>query len=160
MPATGGKNPGRVERAILDILTEGARYGERWQLVSSLTYRVFDISYGTPLPEARDRSVRRALRRMIARGVVKTLEIGKGRGFRGNGGFYYGLVNGPKPAKRRRHKLSPAQEAAKLVAKDRQMFVKSLGMLGSEHAGERDNAAVTAERLRRKLGLGWNDLLR
>jgi hypothetical protein len=32
-------------------------------------------------------------------------------------------------------------------------------MLGSDHAGERDNAALALERWRRSTGKGWDDLL-
>jgi pyruvate/2-oxoglutarate dehydrogenase complex dihydrolipoamide acyltransferase (E2) component len=42
---------------------------------------------------------------------------------------------------------------------DRERLVKTLGMLGSDHAGERDNAARQAERLRRQLGMSWDDLI-
>lgn len=43
---------------------------------------------------------------------------------------------------------------------DRDRLVKLLGMLGSDHAGERDNAALAIERLRRELGLSSEDILR
>jgi hypothetical protein len=32
-------------------------------------------------------------------------------------------------------------------------------MLGSDHPGERDNAARTAERLRKEFGLTWGNLI-
>jgi hypothetical protein len=38
-------------------------------------------------------------------------------------------------------------------------LVKVLGMLGSAHAGERDNAARTATRLLQEAGLTWYDVL-
>lgn len=38
-------------------------------------------------------------------------------------------------------------------------LVKVLGMLGSAHAGERDNAARTATRLLKEAGLTWYDVL-
>ena len=40
------------------------------------------------------------------------------------------------------------------AARDR--LSKLLGMLGSDHAGERDNAGVAANRLVRDAGLTWN----
>jgi hypothetical protein len=43
---------------------------------------------------------------------------------------------------------------------DRERLAKLLAMLGSDHAGERDNAALAIERMRRELGLSWDDLLR
>jgi hypothetical protein len=38
-------------------------------------------------------------------------------------------------------------------------LVKVLGMLGSAHAGERDNAAQLAVRLLKESGLTWYDIL-
>lgn len=39
-------------------------------------------------------------------------------------------------------------------------FAKVLGMLGSEHDGERANAALAAEKLRRQSGLSWAEIVR
>jgi len=41
----------------------------------------------------------------------------------------------------------------------RGLLVKALGMLGSDHVGERDNAARTAEGIRIKLGMTWDELV-
>ena len=41
----------------------------------------------------------------------------------------------------------------------RQLLVKSLGMLGSDHAGERANAAVMVEKQRAKLGMTGDELI-
>jgi hypothetical protein len=41
----------------------------------------------------------------------------------------------------------------------RERLVKFLGMLGSDHVGERDNAAVKAETLRKKVNLSWDQLI-
>jgi hypothetical protein len=41
----------------------------------------------------------------------------------------------------------------------RELLVKALGMLGSDQAGERDNAACFAERTRKKLGMTWDELI-
>lgn len=46
-----------------------------------------------------------------------------------------------------------------MTEQDRQRLVRLLGMLGSEHAGERDNAARLAEQIRRENGTTWDDLL-
>lgn len=46
-----------------------------------------------------------------------------------------------------------------LSEQDRQRLVGILGMLGSEHDGERANAARKAEQLRRKSGATWDELL-
>ena len=48
---------------------------------------------------------------------------------------------------------------AALTAVERKKLAAILGMLGSSSAGERDNAATLAEKLRRQLGLTWEDLL-
>lgn len=42
---------------------------------------------------------------------------------------------------------------------DRRRLVKCLGLLGSEHLGERDNAARMIEAQRKCLGLSWDDLI-
>jgi hypothetical protein len=42
---------------------------------------------------------------------------------------------------------------------DRSRLVAILGMLGSEHQGERDSAALQAEAFRKKHGLTWEELL-
>jgi hypothetical protein len=46
-------------------------------------------------------------------------------------------------------------EASLMSRRDRKKLVKLLAMLGSDHAGERDNAARAIERLRRERGLSW-----
>lgn len=42
---------------------------------------------------------------------------------------------------------------------DRDRLVKLLGLLGSDHDGERANAAAAADRLVRAAGLTWRDLI-
>jgi hypothetical protein len=42
---------------------------------------------------------------------------------------------------------------------DWQLLVKLLGMLGSDHAGERDAAGLAVHRFIRKRGLTWQDVL-
>jgi hypothetical protein len=41
----------------------------------------------------------------------------------------------------------------------RELLVKTLGMLGSGHEGERANAASSVEKQRASLGATWNDLI-
>jgi hypothetical protein len=41
----------------------------------------------------------------------------------------------------------------------RELLVKALGMLGSDQAGVRANAAVVVEKQRAKLGMTWNELI-
>ena len=40
------------------------------------------------------------------------------------------------------------------------MMVKLLGLLSSDHAGERANAAAAVERLRQRYGISWRDIIR
>lgn len=42
---------------------------------------------------------------------------------------------------------------------DRALLVKLTGMFGSDHAGERANAAAAADRLVRQAGLRWPDVI-
>ncbi len=42
---------------------------------------------------------------------------------------------------------------------DRQRLAALLGMLGSDYAGERDNAARAAQKLARGAGLTWGEIL-
>jgi hypothetical protein len=46
-----------------------------------------------------------------------------------------------------------------LPATDRQRLAKLLGLLGSDHSGERDAAGLAAQRLLRERGLTWGDVL-
>jgi hypothetical protein len=48
---------------------------------------------------------------------------------------------------------------ARLSDDDRLMLVKLLGMLGSDHDGEVVNAARQIEKLRRQIGLTWDELI-
>ena len=46
-----------------------------------------------------------------------------------------------------------------LAASDRERLARLLGMLGSDHAGERDNAARAAHRLVQQHGITWYDVV-
>ena len=46
-----------------------------------------------------------------------------------------------------------------LAASDRERLARLLGMVGSDHAGERDNAARAAHRLVQQHGITWFDLV-
>jgi hypothetical protein len=46
-----------------------------------------------------------------------------------------------------------------LPSGSRDLLVKTLGMLGSDHPGERDNAARAAEGLRKEFELTWDQLI-
>jgi hypothetical protein len=61
--------------------------------------------------------------------------------------------------KRREHVFHMRRQRGLIHSSSREMLVKYLGMLGSEHAGERANAALKVEELRRKIGLSWPELI-
>ena len=42
---------------------------------------------------------------------------------------------------------------------ERELLVKALGMLGSDHVGERESAALVVEKQRAKLGMTWEELI-
>jgi hypothetical protein len=56
------------------------------------------------------------------------------------------------------HRSRPATMTA-LAASDRMQLAKLLGMLGSDHIGERDNAARAAHRLVQQRGITWFDVV-
>jgi hypothetical protein len=51
------------------------------------------------------------------------------------------------------------REKKKIHSGARDILIKALGMLGSEHAGERDNAARVVEKQRARLGMTWEELI-
>jgi hypothetical protein len=81
--------------------------------------------------------------------------------YRGNGLKYWQLSEPEKREGRRGHNRAPqestAEEAIPALA---DKFIKLLGMLSSEHAGERTNAIAAAERLRKQYGITWRDIVR
>ena len=46
-----------------------------------------------------------------------------------------------------------------MTSADRAKLARILGMLGSEHAGERASAALQAEAFRKRHGMTWEDML-
>ena len=46
-----------------------------------------------------------------------------------------------------------------MTAADRRKLAAILGMLGSEHAGERASAALQAEAFRKRHGMTWEEML-
>jgi hypothetical protein len=51
------------------------------------------------------------------------------------------------------------QKPAEIHSSTRTLLIKALRMLGSDQVGERDSAALTAEKLRKKLGMDWENLI-
>jgi hypothetical protein len=50
-------------------------------------------------------------------------------------------------------------EKKKIHSGARELLIKALGMLGSDHAGERANAALIVEKQRARLGMTWEELI-
>ena len=73
-----------------------------------------------------------------------------------------GSFQNPKSEKVRESAATPPQEsaAAEAIPALADKFIKLLGMLSSEHAGERANAIAAAERLRKQYGITWRDIVR
>jgi hypothetical protein len=142
---------GATERGVLAAL---ARYGP--MNATELAQDIFAL-WGTLKLEptaAQLGSVRRAIRHLAARGVIVEY-------YRGSGRKYWQL---PEPEKRegRRGRSRAPQEsaAAEAIPALADKFIKLLGMLSSEHAGERANAITAAERLRKQHGITWRDIVR
>jgi hypothetical protein len=51
------------------------------------------------------------------------------------------------------------RERKKIHSGPRELLIKALGMLGSEHVGERASAAVVVEKQRKLLGMAWDELI-
>jgi multidrug efflux pump subunit AcrA (membrane-fusion protein) len=51
------------------------------------------------------------------------------------------------------------KEKKSIHSGQRELLIKFLGMLGSDHAGERDNAARFVEKQRKQLGMTWDELI-
>jgi hypothetical protein len=51
------------------------------------------------------------------------------------------------------------REPTKIHSGARELLIKALGMLGSDHAGERANAAMIVEKQRARLGMTWEELI-
>jgi transposase len=78
------------------------------------------------------------------------------------GGYRDETPFGPQ-SKARRQQASGVEATQQkkhgLPSGSRDLLVKTLGMLGSDHSGERDNAARTAEGVRKEFGLTWDQLI-
>jgi hypothetical protein len=168
------RGPGRIERGIIERLTACALYGQPGHDVKELALALYDpdltkaeerpgVYFSYPGAVAHEKSIRRALRRLEARGVVKRTHEWvrtcwvltnppakpkpKAKRQRSSGGSFTGLED-----------LFPPRTI--LSAGDRERLAKILGMLGSKHEGERASAALMADELRRQYGVQWVDLLR
>jgi hypothetical protein len=145
------RGPGAIERGVVGAL---ARYGP--MDATELAQDIFGL-WGTFQLEptaAQLGSVRRAIRHLAARGVIVEYYSGSGR-------RYWQL---PEPEKREgqrgRSRAPQESAAAGAIPALADKFIKLLGMLSSEHAGERANAIAAAERLRKQHGITWRDIVR
>jgi hypothetical protein len=73
---------------------------------------------------------------------------------------YQDTAFGPQAkASRARAHVQTTKHQRKLNREQRETLVKSLGMLGSNHPGERDAAALAVEKQRTKLDMSWDQLI-
>src|SRR5262249_19042919 len=125
------RGPGATERGVLAALT---RYGP--MNATELAQDIFGL-WGTLKLEptaAQLGSVLRAIRYLAARGVIVEYYGGSGR-------KYWQLPEPEKREGRRGSSRAPQEStAAEPIPALADKFVKLLGMLSSEHAGERANA--------------------
>jgi Zn finger protein HypA/HybF involved in hydrogenase expression len=154
--------PENVQRAILDVLDKRR----------ATTIELVKIIFGRPT-DVGEELVRRALRTLAsAREVVSdnnswlrwTEEKEKAR---------QKEVREEKARRKKARRQEKAeQERARRTADEREKAIspskpnkkletlaKTLGMLGSDHEGEKLNAAEQAEKLRRELGMTWRQLM-
>jgi hypothetical protein len=146
-----GRGPGATERGVLAAL---ARYGP--MNATELAQDIFGLWGAVKLEPtaAQLGSARRAISHLAARGVIVEYNRGSGR-------KYWQLTEPEKREGRRGPNRAPQESAAaEAIPALADKFIKLLGMLSSEHAGERANAIAAAERLRKQYGITWRDIVR
>ena len=158
MPVRPRGRPAFVREAILQLLPADGESGYTAYDLASMIYRggVDDLVTKSHLA-----AVRRALIALRDEGLIDRVHGAYGRGEtrrvvwiaipdpENTIGRLYGSFEN---FLRRR---SGEQEQQELRAR----LAKILGMLGSAHEGERDNAAVMAAQLQRESGLTWDEML-
>jgi len=65
-----------------------------------------------------------------------------------------------EPDKRKRRQRTRHDPSGFAEAELADQFVKLLGLLSSDHAGERANAVAAVEPLRQRYGISWRDIIR
>jgi len=167
------RGPGRIEQEVLALLREGSLR------VRDLCWFVYhEVSDQTPetwklgSTPAQRAAISRAIASLRRRGEPLIRE-------RYEGETYFRHSTVPSAAERvaryfkdeerrarrrqkraeREARKAPAHKHRAVVAADRERLAKLLGMLGSEHQGERDAAARQIEMMRQKLGGNWQDVL-
>jgi len=167
---------GRLEVAIVAYLRrEQARdarlySGEFSYPTDKIIRFVYGLSWPSEPSAAQAVAVRRALRSLVAKGLAKQT-------YRGAKKHSAEWIPAGPPTKKERREAGRQKREERKRSQERlneifdQMFqrkgndaeratlAKILGMLGSDHQGEREQAAVQAERLRKKLGITWQELL-
>lgn len=151
---------GRVERLIMWALT-----ADKYQRLSQsmdtggLTRLVFNTESPTASQAA---SVRRALGSLQRKGLVsfvvrrsatrekvwESVEERERVDRNARAGYH----------RRRREDIRMGEDLPKIPEDKLKLLRRTLGMLGSAHDGEVLNAAKASERLRREMGVSWDDL--
>jgi DNA-binding PadR family transcriptional regulator len=157
---------GKAQRRILGLLAQ-------WKCGSAWDIAKFFVPEGVTVTQASIETVRRALRTLEREGLVTIYP-----GVSGTTKFWALTATHRKRAasesararaKANRNYERLEEEYSKLRKEalerlrkeqpERDVLVKILGMLGSEHDGEALAAARNAEKLRSKLGLGWDQIV-
>jgi hypothetical protein len=164
------RGPGHVERQILDLLSSDNTSDLGWKAaaIAEDVYGVFDRKWARrmgmdvdELTDAQLGSVRRALRRLEKRGLI----VREQTAFRGHSEVRW--KSSEPPRRRRRRRDAPRIDIPPLGFEVRkadsalgEKFAKILGLLSSDHAGERLAAVRAAEQLRKLSGLTWLEIVR
>ena len=156
---------GRTQRMILERLTD------RWSFSSARIIAVSFTPPGAPVSPATIEAVRRALRALERESLVCIYEPGAS----GTTKLWTLTEAQRKRAERERAREKARERKAKRDEEDylkfssiremepqpeRDLLIKILGMLSSNHGGEVLSAARKAEELRAKLGLSWDQIVR
>lgn len=143
---------GRIEQAILEC-TKNARRPANGIWSVALASSVADLltaehvasggkGFWWPTTSLKS-SVRRAAARLEAKGMLRSLE----------------MPDSPGRIWWRPDAAEGSEDVAHRKRTDITRLRQLLGMMGSEHAGERANAAALAEQERARLGLTWEEIL-
>jgi len=152
---------GIVERAVLaELVADFDCHGDHGLSPSEITWRVAALAATIP-SAALGASVRRAIGSLARKGLIE-----RGCEHWQQGWHAVGIEHeaGDDPWTDMFREITADLANKGLAAiernENRERLAKLLGMLGSNHEGERANAAAQIERLRKHLGVSWEDLLR
>jgi hypothetical protein len=163
---------GKIERAVIEVLTpdkdRGLKGVEDAMPVDAILTFIGEFLPGE-VTDTRVVSIRRALRSLEDKGIARRVPWGG----KSCWCLTATLARRAKRA-RERYRQEESQRANEEAARRLKDWLNSqpvqktkydrlaklLGMLGSAHAGERDNAAQQIEAERKRLGLSWTEILR